>query len=243
MVRPLVFAHRGASHYAPENTFASYKMAVDMNADGIEIDVHKSKDGHLIVCHDEKVDRTTNGTGYIKDLNLKEIKSLDAGSWFDKKFAKENIPTLNEVLKFVKRENILLNIELKNGPIFYPNIEEDIVELIKYYGLESYVIISSFNHYSLLKIKKIEPKIKTGILYIAGMVSPWKYAKSIGADAIHPLFITINEQVVKECLFNKVMVNPFTVNNEDEIILMKMLNVTSIITDRPDIGIKVVSSI
>ncbi|MCG4586690.1 glycerophosphodiester phosphodiesterase, partial [Anaerosalibacter bizertensis] len=70
MGRPLILAHRGASHYAPENTFASYEMAVDMNADGIEIDVHKSKDGHLIVCHDEKVDRTTNGTGYIKDLTL-----------------------------------------------------------------------------------------------------------------------------------------------------------------------------
>jgi len=239
--RPLILAHRGASHYAPENTFASYEMAVDMNADGIEIDIHKSKDGHLIVCHDEKVDRTTNGTGYIKDLTLEEIKSLDAGSWFDKKFSEEKIPVLEEVFELVKKENIFLNIELKNGPIFYSNIEEDVVGLIKDYRLENHVIISSFNHYSLLKIKKLEPTIKTGILYISGMVSPWKYAKSIGADAIHPLFITINKEVVKECLFNKVMVNPFTVNNEKEITLMNKLNVTSIITDCPDIGIRVVS--
>ncbi|MBW4829126.1 MAG: glycerophosphodiester phosphodiesterase [Clostridiaceae bacterium] len=240
MGRPLILAHRGASHYAPENTFASYEMAVDMNADGIEIDVHKSKDGHLIVCHDEKVDRTTNGTGYIKDLTLEEIKSLDAGSWFDKKFSKEKIPVLEEVFELVKNKNIFLNIELKNGPIFYSNIEEDVVELIKDYRLENQVLISSFNHYSLLKIKKLEPRIKTGILYIAGMVSPWKYAKSVGADAIHPLFITINSEVVKECLFNKVMVNPFTVNNKKEIMLMNELNVTGIITDCPDIGMRVV---
>lgn len=241
MSRPLIYAHRGASYHSPENTLASYEMAIDMGADGIEIDVHRSKDGYIVVCHDEKVDRTTNGIGYIKDLSLKEIKSLDAGSWFDKSFSKEKISTLDEVLELVKRENILLNIELKNGPIFYPNIEQEVVELIRSYGLEDKVLISSFNHYSLLEIKKIEPSIKMGILYIAGMVSPWKYAKSIGADAIHPLFLTINEDIVKECILNNIMINPFTVNNENEIILMKKLHVTSIITDCPDIGVKIVS--
>ena len=240
MVKSLIYAHRGASHYAPENTMASYKKAIVMGADGIEIDVHKSKDGYLIVCHDEKVDRTTNGSGYIKDINMKELKSLDAGGWFSKEFVGEKIPLLEEVLDLVKMENLLLNIELKNGPIFYDNLEEEVVNAVKAYGLEENVIISSFNHYSLLAIKKIEPRIKTGILYIAGMVSPWKYAKSIGADAIHPLFLTINKDVTEECLKNDIMVNPFTVDRESDMILMRNMGVTSIITNCPDIGRKVV---
>jgi len=240
MVKPLIYAHRGASHYAPENTMASFKKAVEMRADGIEIDVHKSKDGYLMVCHDEKIDRTTNGSGYIKDKNMKELRSLDAGSWYSKDFEGERIPLLEEVLDLVKMENLLLNIELKNGPIFYENLERDVVKAIKAYGLEDNVIISSFNHYSLLGIKKIEPRIKTGILYIAGMVSPWKYAKTIGADAIHPLYVTINKEVTEECIKNNIMVNPFTVDRESDMILMKNIGVTGIITNCPDIGRKVV---
>src|SRR5699024_1422223 len=104
MNKPLIIAHRGASFYAPENTLISYKKAVEMEADAIEIDVHRSKDGHLVVCHDEKVDRTTNGIGYIRDLNLEEIKKLDAGSWFDEKYTNMKIPLLEEVLQFVKEQ-------------------------------------------------------------------------------------------------------------------------------------------
>ena len=113
MVKPLIYAHRGASKYSPENTFASYIKAVKMGADGIEIDVHKSKDGYLIVCHDETVDRTTNGSGYIKNMNMVDLKSLDAGSWFDTAYVGEKIPLLDEVLEFVKMENLFLNIEIR----------------------------------------------------------------------------------------------------------------------------------
>lgn len=154
MNRPIIYGHRGASQYAPENTLASYNRAIEMGADGIEIDVHKSKDGHLIVCHDERVDRTTNGQGYIKDLILKEIKSLDAGSWFSKEFSGEKIPLLEEVLEFVKDKDILLNIELKNGPIFYDGIEDELIRLVRVFNLVENTIISSFNHYSL-SISKI----------------------------------------------------------------------------------------
>ena len=116
MNNTIIYGHRGASKYAPENTFSSYVKAVEMGADGIEIDVHKSKDGYLIVCHDEKVDRTTNGKGFIKDLSLKEIKSLDAGSWFSDKYIGERIPLLEEVLEFVKKEKIT-RVILGEGPL------------------------------------------------------------------------------------------------------------------------------
>lgn len=235
MKKVTIYGHRGASRYAPENTFASYNKAVEMGADGIEIDVHKSKDGYLIVCHDERVDRTTNGKGLIKELTLKEIKNLDAGSWFSKEYQGQQIPILEEVLEFVKRKDILLNIEIKNGPIFYDKIEEDIVNQVKAYGLVEQTIISSFNHYSLAHIKNIAKEFKTGILYIAGMIEPWNYAKKVGASAIHPLFLTINREIVKESQINGIMVNPFTVNGEEELKLMKAFNVDSVITDCPDV--------
>ncbi len=239
MGNAITYGHRGASKYAPENTFSSYIKAVEMGADGIEIDVHKSKDGHLIVCHDEKVDRTTNGKGFIKDLSLKEIKALDAGSWFSKDFIGEKVPLLEEVLEFVKKEDILLNIEVKNGPIFYDKIEEDVINVVKAYDLVEQTIISSFNHYSLAYIKNIAKEFKTGILYIAGMLEPWEYAKSVGASAIHPLFLTINKEVVKQCQQNGIKVNPFTVNGEEELKLMKLFNVDGVITDCPDICKKI----
>ncbi|MBU5437472.1 glycerophosphodiester phosphodiesterase [Tissierella sp. MSJ-40] len=232
----IIYGHRGAARYYPENTMISYEKAIEMGADGIEIDVHKSKDGHLIVCHDEKVDRTTNGSGYIKDLSLQELKNLDAGSWFSDKFKGERIPVLEEVLQFVKEKNVLLNIEIKSGPIFYHDIEEDIVNAIKAYNLEDRIIISSFNHYSLLKIKDIDKGLKTGILYIAGLASPWEYARSVKADAIHPLFMTIDRDVVLSCLENGIQVNPFTVNEEWGLQLMKSFGVTSVITDCPDLA-------
>ncbi len=243
MNRPLIIAHRGASFYAPENTLISYEKAVEMEADAIEIDVHRSKDGHLIVCHDEKVDRTTNGTGHIRDLNLEEIKKLDAGSWFDEKYTNVKIPLLEEVLQFVKEQNILLNIELKNGPTFYENIEEDLIRIIKIYNLEEKVLISSFNHYSLLKMKMLAPSIKTGILYIGGMVSPWEYAKKLHADTIHPLFYTINEEIVTESIENGISVNPFTVNGEKELMLVYKFGVSGIITDRPDVAKNIINSV
>lgn len=243
MNKPLVIAHRGASFYAPENTIVAYEKAVKMEADAIEIDVHKSKDGELIVCHDEKVDRTTNGKGYIKDLTVKEIKKLDAGNWFDEKYSTAKIPLLEEVLQFVKKENILLNIELKNGPIFYENIEEDLVNIIKEYQLEEKVLISSFNHYSLLKIKMLAPEIKTGILYIGGLVAPWEYAKKVKANAIHPLFFTINKDIVRASINNGILVNPFTVNDKEELTLMAKIDVSGIITDRPDIAKEIINSI
>lgn len=240
MNKPLVIAHRGASSRAPENTMASFRKAVELGADAIELDVHRSKDGYLMVCHDERVDRTSNGKGYIKDFTLRELKLLDAGGWFGEAFKGEKMPLLEEVLELVSKNNILLNIELKNGPIFYEGIERDVINLVKSYGLVDETIISSFNHYSLLQVKSIEPRIKTGILYIAGMVSPWEYAKIVKADAIHPLFFTINKDVVLGTIRNGIMVNPFAVDKEGDIELMNQMGVSGIITNYPDVARKIV---
>lgn len=243
MKKTLVIAHRGASGYAPENTIVAFKKAIEVGSDGIELDVHFSKDRNLIVCHDERVDRTTNGVGFIKDLTLKELKKLDAGSWYNKKYKGEKIPILNEVFELVKDKNILINIEIKSGPIIYDGIEKAIVELIEKYNIVEKVIISSFNHYSLVKIKKINNNVKTGILYIAGLVEPWVYAKRLNAEAIHPFFYSVVPEIVKGCKDNGIEINPFTVDESTHIKRMIKLGVTGLITNYPDRAIEIINEV
>ncbi len=241
MHKTLVIAHRGASAYAPENTLSSFRKAILLDADGIELDVHLSRDNHLIVCHDEKVDRTTNGIGYIKDMTLKEIKKLDAGSWFNKSYCNEKIPTLNEVLDLVSGKDIIINIELKLGPLLYKNIEQKVVESIRKHGLENRTIISSFYHKSLLNVKKINPNLKTGMLYVSGLVKPWEYAKKIKADAIHPLYYNITPSLVKTCLTNGIKTTPFTIDNLEDTSKMIQSGVYAIITNYPDKALDIIN--
>ena len=240
--KTLVIAHRGASGYAPENTLCAFEKALEMGCDGLELDIHFSKDKHLIVCHDEKVDRTTNGKGLIKDMTLQEIKELDAGSWYNSEFSDERIPTLEEIFELIKDKDILLNIELKSGPIIYEGIEKALVNMIEEYGFEEKVIVSSFNHYSLIEVKKINKNIKTGILYMAGLVEPWKYAKRIGADAIHPFFYNIVPELVQRCKKNDILINPFTVNEDIYIMGVVKAGVSGVITNYPDKARKIVDT-
>ncbi|MFA5524093.1 MAG: glycerophosphodiester phosphodiesterase [Tissierellales bacterium] len=240
MKKPLIIAHRGASAYAPENTMGAFMKAIEMNSNGIELDVHMTKDKALVVCHDEKVDRTTNGMGFIKDFTLEEIKDLDAGSWFGEEFRGQRIPELWQVLELIKDTDILLNIELKNAPILYAGIEKKTIDLINGYGMEDRTIISSYNHYSLVEIKKIDPRIKTGALYNAGLVEPWIYAKRIKADALHPFFYNLLVPgFVKACIENGILLNAFTVDDEPYIKALVDLKINGIITNYPDKAIKI----
>ncbi len=243
MSKPIVIAHRGASAYAPENTISSFKKSIEMKSEGVELDIHLSKDGHLIVCHDEKVDRTTNGSGFIKDMTLEELKRLDAGSWFSSEFSNEKIPVLDEVLKLFCNTNMLVNIELKSDIIIYKNIEEKVIKTIKKFNMKNKIIISSFNHYSLVKVKKIDSEIKTGALYVSGIVEPWIYAKRIGADAIHPLFYGITPEIVEGCMENNIPINTYTVNSEKHIYAVAKAGVSGIITNYPDRARKIIDSL
>lgn len=231
---PYIIAHRGASKAAPENTMAAFHKAVKQGATWIELDVHLTKDQEIVVIHDEKVDRTTNGEGWVKDLTLKELKKLDAGKWFSKKFKGERIPTLKEVIEFAKQKNIYLNIELKNAIIQYEELEEKVIQLIQLYDFVEKVIISSFNHFGLQKVKKINSSVKTGILYAIGFVEPWEYAKKLGADAIHPIFYSINTEMVSEAKQRGLLVHPYTVDRKEDLLAMIEAQVDGIITNVPD---------
>ncbi|MGV8146219.1 MAG: glycerophosphodiester phosphodiesterase [Alkaliphilus sp.] len=243
MKKSLILAHRGASAYAPENTIIAFKEAIKMGADGFELDVHLSKDGYLIVIHDESVDRTTNGNGFIKDLTLDEIKRLDAGSWYDSKFYKEKVSTLDEVVHLVKDTPLLVNIEIKNGPFFYEGIEQKIVDCVVKYDMQDRVIISSFDHYSVVKIKEINPSIKTGALFVSRTIAPWKYIKKIGADALHPHFISVTSEMVKNCHESNIEIHTYTVNEPEHINYLNKLGVDSIITNFPDRAKEIVDNL
>lgn len=240
MNKTKIIAHRGASAYAPENTMAAFRKALDMKADGIELDVHLTKDNHIVVIHDLKVDRTSNGSGMIIDMTLEELKQLDFGSWFSEEFAGEKIPTLEEVLELLKGWDGLLNIELKIvKPGLYEGLEKKVVDMVKSYNMLDNTIISSFNHYSLANVKKIEPNMKIGLLYSAGIYEPWNYAASLNADAIHPNYLSIVPEIVEGCHAHNIQVNPYTVDLPEHIAYMLKAKVDGIITNVPDIAIQI----
>ncbi len=234
MTKPLVWAHRGASGYCPENTIPAFEMAQAMGADGVELDVQLTKDGALVVCHDETIDRTSNGKGYVKDHTLAELKKLD---FCNGNLAYEGvqIPTMGEVFSCLKPGNMTINIELKTGIFFYPGIEEKIVALTKEWGFEDRVIYSSFNHYSICRIKELDKQAKTGFLYCDGIIGMPAYGRKYGVDALHPAVYNLQyPHYMEECREKGLDVNVWTVNSEEEIRLCRDLGVHAIIGNYPD---------
>lgn len=234
MKRTINFAHRGASAYCPENTMVSFKRALELGATGIETDVQMTKDGQLVIIHDESLKRTTGDARLIKDITYDELTDLDAGSWFDPSFKGERIPALEQLLELVQNKGTIVNIELKNGIFQYPDIEQKVINMIQAYGMSDQVVISSFNHYSLVTCKEIAPDIRTGILYAEGLYRPWEYAATVQADALHAIKFAVTPEWVEEAAANGVVYHPWTVNAEAEMVQLLNAGVAGIITDYPD---------
>ncbi len=233
----LVYAHRGASGYASENTLEAFKLAMEMGADGFELDVHLSKDGELIVIHDEKVDRTTNGSGVVAEMTLEELKALDASNGIAE-YQGVKIPTLGEVYDLVKDTNHLINVEIKTDQSVYPGIEKKCLELEKEKGMTGRIIYSSFNHYTVKTLKALAPDAKVGLLFGSCLYEPWKYAKEIRADYIHPCenSLYLSEDIVLQSVENGIGANVWTINDKE---LMKecLRQKGNIITNYPDIAV------
>ena len=241
-MKTMIQAHRGASAYLPENTLEAFSLAVEQKADSIELDVHLSKDGHVVVAHDERLERVSNGTGLINDYTLEELKLLDFGKLLPERVPGQpvfRIPTLAEVYALIKPSILTVNVELKTTELLYPGLPEKLLALAHEYAIEERVMYSSFNHYSLMEIKKLNPAAKIGLLYQLGMVDPWVYAKYVQAQAIHPYYYVVAalpETVVK-CHDNDIMVNVWTVDDPQAIKLMIQCGVDAIITDKPDLAV------
>ncbi|TCS82555.1 glycerophosphodiester phosphodiesterase [Tepidibacillus fermentans] len=234
MRRIQVIAHRGASAISPENTMIAFQRAIHIGADAIETDVQMTKDGHLVLIHDERVNRTTNGSGFVKDYTLNELRKLDAGSWFSSVYQNEKIPMIDEFFTLIKSTDIWVNVEIKNGYFMYPGIEEKLIGKIKEYDLLSRVVVSSFNHYSLLKIHQIAPYIKTAILYMTNLFEPWNYARMIGASSLHPYKKSLSKEIVDYAHQMGFTVYPFTVDDKEEMKNLIQMGVEGIMTNVPD---------
>jgi glycerophosphoryl diester phosphodiesterase len=235
--KTLVLGHRGAMGLAPENTAVSFERALDEGADGVEFDVQMTRDGELVVIHDQNLERVTGKKSLVKDITLKEIKELDVGSHFQDDFAGQEILTLDETLDIVKKCSVI-NIEIKNGPVIYPKIEEKVISTVEKYGISDRIIISSFNHYTVRKFKELSPKLTCGVLHMAGLYQPWKYAKMVGADAVHPYGLSITPKLVEKCQAEGVMVNVFGVNEERMLKKVIEAGPDMVITDYPAKALK-----
>lgn len=237
-----VWAHRGASHDAPENTMAAFKKAIEVGADGIELDVQMTKDGEVVVIHDETIKRTSNGKGYIKNMTLKELKQYDFSYGF-KRYRGEKIPTLKEVMNLVLEQGITANIELKNSRIRYKGMEEKIVSLIEQMGLQNQIIYSSFNYESLRIIKKLDAEAKTGLIYSKGNLENFNDEKLIGLYALHPCGKLLKRgETVKIAKAKGLALNVWTINKEKEMKALMKMGVNAIITDKPELCRRVIES-
>ncbi|WP_017378561.1 glycerophosphodiester phosphodiesterase [Paenisporosarcina sp. TG-14] len=231
-------AHRGAAGYAPENTIAAFDKAIEMKADYIEMDIQRTKDGELVIIHDTSVDRTTDGTGYIRDLNYNELRDLDAGSWKGTEFAGEKIPTFDEVLdKYHGKIGILL--ELK-APELYPGIEESITQELKDRNLDKpqnqKMILQSFNFESMKKMNTLLPNVPIGVLtWSKAHTTPQALKEfSAYADYFNPSYGLINEELVNLVHSLGMKIQSWTVRSQASADFLLEMKVDGIITDYPD---------
>ncbi len=232
--RPLVWAHRGASGYAPENTMEAFEKAIEMNADGIEIDVYFSLDGQIVICHDEKMDRVSNGQGNVTEYTLQELKNFDFGCKFyngERKGIK--IATLDELYSLYKTTNMIINVEVKSGSEEMPLA---LVKKAKEFGISDQIVYSSFNHLQLKRISDIDKTARIAPLYSGNWLNMDKYAEDMGAFAIHPVQsqILVFPDLVEKCHSKGIWVNPWTVNGETAIADMIAAGCDAIITNYPD---------
>lgn len=234
-----IFGHRGSAGTHPENTMVSFQAASDAGADGIELDIQLTKDGIPVIIHDETIDRTTDGTGWVRDFTYEELKEYDAGSNFHKDFKGERIPSLEEFLEWAVDKSLLLNLELKNGIVHYPGLEKIVLRLADKYQLKNRVIISSFNHYSLKEIRKLDQEIETALLFMEGLYEPWNYAKTVEAQGLHCFLPVAVPELLAGAAEARMPVRPFTVNEEKHIDSLIKAGCSAIITDWPEKAVSI----
>jgi len=236
MQNPKIFAHRGFSSKYPENTLPAFEAAINLGVNGIEIDVQFTKDGKIVITHDEILERTTGTKGFVFSSTYEELLKLNFSNPMPE-FAETKIPLLSELLDILKNTNILLNVELKNSIVEYAGLEGAVITMAKQYDMTERIILSSFNHKSMVKAKEISKDVQTALLYSCVLHDVVSYVKSTKADAIHPLFWTIKEDLIIDCMKNNILIRPWTVDIPEYIEKMIESKVDSIITNYPDIAL------
>lgn len=238
---PFIFAHRGASAHAPENTLAAFKLALEQNADGIELDVKLSSDGHVVVIHDPTVDRTTGAKGRVKDMSLADLRGLNAGSFFSQSFSHERIPTLEEVFETMGKR-LFINVELTNYNSPRDHLVETACMLVKKFNLQKHVMFSSFFPSNLSKAGSYLPEVPRGLLALNGIAGAW--ARSFGYafgkyQALHPYWSDVSPEQVQRVHRLKGRVHVWTVNKAEDMRRLFHWGVDAIFTDDPQLALQV----
>ncbi len=228
------FAHRGFSGRYPENTMLAFRKAIEAGCDGIELDVQMTRDGHLVVIHDESVDRTCNGNGFVGELKLSELRKFDAYGAFPGQFGINRIPTLREYFDLVRCKNTLTNIELKNTICSYPGLEEKVIETVREYQMPSRVLFSSFNHCSMIKCKQLAPEIKVAFLVSSPLEEPGRYTASRKGSFLNAHYSFLTEETIRDLNCHGVGVQAWTVNDENEMARLAKTGIYAVITNYPD---------
>ncbi len=236
--RPAIFAHRGASAYAPENTLASFELAVSQKSDAIELDVKLTADGHVVVIHDSTVDRTTDGQGRVSQMTLEQLKALDAGQKFDDVFRGERIPTLGEVFQAVQHR-VLINIELTNYESPRDTLPEKVADILLAHHQETNVLISSFNPIALRRFHNILPDCPLGLLALPGLAGAWARSalgRWVPYQALHPALRDTTPTLIRQRHRLGHRVHTYTVNLPADMQKLFRWEVDGIFTDDPPLA-------
>ena len=219
-----IFAHRGASGYAPENTLAAFELAVNMGADGIEFDVHLSADGVPVVIHDETLERTTGRVGWVKDFTAAELSTLE-------------VPTLETLFGLMAGEVITLHVELKDVQGRSSEMATKVLDMINKWRLRDRVVISSSNHATLSLIRETDPTIRLGFTFTDALLEPWNNAKQVGATALHPClaYVKAVPGVIEKSHAEGLEVNVWTENETPTTDWSPADGADGIFTDFPDL--------
>lgn len=229
------YAHRGFSSKFPENTMLAFEKAIEAGAHGIELDVHFTKDKEVVIIHDETIDRTTDSQGLVVDYTYKELSKFNAFGAFAGEFEFQRIPTLREYFELIARvEGFMTNIELKTGIDEYAGIEKAVLDLIDEFSLRNRVIVSSFNHFSVLRFKEIAPDVKCGFLEESRIINFGEYAAKHNVEFVHPMHWNLTDDVIDEIKSSNIGINTWTVNEKDHMRTLIKKGVDAIISNFPD---------
>jgi glycerophosphoryl diester phosphodiesterase len=235
--RPILVAHRGSSATAPENTLAAFRQAIEDGADAVELDVHLTKDGHVVVIHDNRVERTTNGRGKVSEKTLNELTKLDCGSWFHRKYSKEKIPALREVFELL-RGRLGINIEIKSSRPFSRrfNIVEECLKIIQEYDAWNATMFSSFHHSYVRQAKLLDARVTGGVLFHPVKHfhrSPAMLAKNARAEYFICSKKFVRRKMLVSAKENGISVGVYTINTRRDFRRMESLDIECLFSDNP----------
>lgn len=231
-----LIAHRGASGHAPENTMAAFRLALELGAKSMELDIHQTKDRELVVIHDFDLKRVARRKGSVKNLTLAELSSLDVGSWFDKRFKNERVPRLEDVMALCagKAE---IHVEIKKGSSLYHGIEEQLVDLIQRRKAWGSIIVSSFDHEALYRIASIDSRVRLGYLRgLATMRTSFRELKEIKGESLHMSLRQVDARRVRETHQRGLKIFIYTVNKPKDLARLAKLGVDAVFCNFPELS-------